>query len=86
MNDFPFLFLTRAGCHLCEDAWPVVRAAAKRARVRIEAVDIEQRDDLLSRFVLRIPVVLAPTGRVLAEGRIDDRRSLARAMKDSSPG
>lgn len=85
MNDFPFLFLTRVGCHLCEDARPTVIRAAQRAGVRVEEVDIELRDDLLSAYALRIPVVLSPAGQVLAEGRIEDRRALARAMKALAP-
>ena len=86
MNDFPHLFLTREGCHLCEDARPTVMAAARRAGVRVEEVDIEFRDDLLSAYALRIPVVLGPAGEVLAEGRIDDQRSLVRAMKAAARG
>jgi glutaredoxin len=44
----------RPGCHLCDDA----RAALQRIGHPFEEVDIESDDDLLRRYLERIPVVV----------------------------
>jgi glutaredoxin len=68
----------RPGCHLCDDA----RAALERVRAtvpfRLEEVDIEQHDDLMRRYLERIPVV-AVDGEEVAELFVDEeafRRNL----------
>jgi glutaredoxin len=68
----------RPGCHLCDDA----RAALERVRAtvpfRLEEVDIEQDDDLMRRYLERIPVV-AVDGEEVAELFVDEeafRRNL----------
>jgi len=43
----------RPGCHLCDDA----RAVLRRVGHPFEEVDIEADDDLLRRYLERIPVV-----------------------------
>ena len=43
----------RPGCHLCEDA----RAVLDRVGEPYDAVDIEGSDELLRRYLERIPVV-----------------------------
>ena len=43
----------RPGCHLCEEA----REVLDRVGVPYDVVDIEQDDDLLKRYLERIPVV-----------------------------
>jgi len=43
----------RPGCHLCDDA----RVVLERIGVPFEEVDIETDDDLLQRYLERIPVV-----------------------------
>lgn len=73
-------FLTRPGCHLCEDAYPLVFREAQKAGVTLEVFDIETDDTVLSEFGMRIPVVLGPDGEVLAEGQIE-RRALRRALR-----
>ena len=49
--------VTRAGCHLCEQALPVVRAAAAEAGVRVEVVDVDA-DPTLRSWSDKVPVVL----------------------------
>jgi len=44
----------RPGCHLCDDA----RAALQRIGHPFEEVDIESDDELLRRYLERIPVVV----------------------------
>ncbi len=67
-------FLTRPGCHLCDEARPIVTSVAAKSGVEIEEIDIDSDPVLTRDFGLRIPVVTAPDGRVLAEGQIDSRR------------
>jgi hypothetical protein len=71
----------REGCHLCDQARPLVRSAASRSGVGVVEVDIDDDDGLVARYGLRIPVILGPDEQVLAEGVIDDVRALRRAMK-----
>jgi len=47
----------RDGCHLCEEAIDVIHSIAPEFGVRIREVDIEADDDLLARYLERIPVV-----------------------------
>ena len=74
-------FLTRVGCHLCEEARPHVLQAAARHRLPVEEVDIDTDDALVRDYGLRVPVVIGPAGQVIAEGQIDARalnRSLSK--------
>ena len=72
-------FVTRSGCHLCEQAEPVVQAVARRYGVRLEVVDMDSDDEMVRLYGLRVPVVLGPDGAVLAEGIIEGRE-LRRAV------
>ena len=47
------LLYGRAGCHLCDDA----RAVLERLGHPFEEVDIEGDDELLARYLVRIPVI-----------------------------
>lgn len=47
----------------------------------MEEIDVDEDNYLLAKYGLRIPVILAPDDAVLAEGVIDDRRRLRRAMR-----
>jgi hypothetical protein len=48
---------TREGCHLCEDALVVLERVRAEVPFVLDARDIEADDDLLRRFLERIPVV-----------------------------
>lgn len=67
-------FLTRAGCHLCEDAADVLSALQDRYRLDIVTVDIDADDDLVRDYGLQVPVVLGPDGSVLAEGVVTEAK------------
>ena len=71
---FVYRFLTRPGCHLCDVARPEVMAAVEGNGGSVHEIDIDSDDLLLQEFGLRIPVLLDPDDRVLAEGNIDARR------------
>ena len=51
-------FVTRQGCHLCEQAEPVVRRAAADAGVAFELRDVDADPELQAEYGDRVPVVL----------------------------
>jgi glutaredoxin len=64
---------SRAGCHLCDDA----RAVLQRIGHPFEEVDIEADDELLRRYLERIPVV-ALDGEELFDYFVDEAALRAR--------
>jgi glutaredoxin len=48
---------TRAGCHLCEEAKGVLRAARERAAFEFEEIDIDQHADLRRLYHEEVPVI-----------------------------
>lgn len=60
---------SREGCHLCEEALEQI-AALERPDVVVEVVDIDTDDELLRRYLERIPVI-ALDGEELYEFRLD---------------
>lgn len=79
MSTFSLKFLTRSGCHLCESAEPLVRRLAAEAGASVEVHDIDTDPALLNEYTARIPVIVGPSGRILAEGIIGER-SLKKAL------
>ena len=63
----------RPGCHLCDDA----RAVLERVGHPFEELDIEADDDLLRRYLERIPVV-ALDGDELFDYFVDEATLRAR--------
>ena len=80
VESFLFRFLIRPGCHLCDQARPLVTREARRRDLPLLEVDIGTDVDLLEEYGERVPILLAPDGAVIAEGRID-QRSLRRSMR-----
>lgn len=83
---FAIKFLTREGCRLCDEARPLIFSEAERLGIAVEEIDIDQDEDLLVNYGLRIPVVLGPEDRVLAEGAIDEPKALRRALRRARRG
>lgn len=74
-------FLTRPGCHLCDEARPLVTSVAAKLRATVIELDVDEDDVLVSLYGLRIPVVLGPGDEVVAEGIIRDARSFQKAVR-----
>ena len=72
-------FVTRSGCHLCEVAEPLVRAAAADAGVRFELRDVDASPDDRAAWSDKVPVVLLD-GREHAYWSVDDR-ALRKALR-----
>lgn len=69
-------FLSRKNCHLCDDARDTLAEITKEIGLRVDEVDIDGDEELAKQWGLRVPVVLATHDRVIAEGIIDDKRTL----------
>ncbi len=80
MKYFVVKFLTKSGCHLCDEARPLVKREVIRRGGSLEEVDIDTDDVLTRDFGLRVPVLLGPGDVVLAEGVIE-AGSLRRALR-----
>jgi glutaredoxin len=72
-------FVTRSGCHLCDAAEPLVRAAAVEAGVRFELRDVDGSDADRAAWSDKVPVVLLD-GREHAYWTVDER-SLRKALR-----
>ena len=68
--DARVLFLTREGCHLCDDALLVVRAEADRAGTAVEVRDIDADERLRADWDHDVPVIIVD-GRVHAKYRVE---------------
>ena len=72
-------FLTRKGCHLCEEALVLLQG------VSLEVIDIDDDPALHAEFDERVPVVRdAATGTILLEGKITETQveRIRRARSD----
>jgi len=75
-------FLTKPGCHLCDDARPVVeQVVAAHPAATLEERSILDDDTLREEYAEDIPVVLVD-GRVHSNWRVDPDR-LHRALEQA---
>lgn len=87
MSAFSLTFLTRSGCHLCASARPQVERLAVESGLVLVVRDIDADEALSAEYTARVPVVLGPSGRVLAEGVFDQgslREELAAELRGSA--
>jgi Glutaredoxin-like domain (DUF836) len=73
LNNSSFRFLIRPGCHLCDEARPIVKKAVARVGGTIDEIDIDSDDALTRDYGMRVPLLLGPDDVVLAEGIIEAR-------------
>lgn len=62
--------LTRAGCHLCEEAWQILETARAQHGFRLVAVDVDADPELVKEHGECVPVVLVD-GKVRFRGRVN---------------
>ena len=72
------VLVTRAGCHLCDEALGLLRELG----IEPELADVDADDQLFNLYDWRVPVVLVDD-RVVAEGKIT-RGQLERAVGEGS--
>ena len=80
--DARVLYLTREGCHLCEEALPVVRSEADRAGTSVEVQDIDADETLRADWDHDVPVIIVD-GTVHARYRVDAEQLRAALAKRS---
>jgi glutaredoxin len=73
----------REGCHLCDDARAVLERIRGETPFRLVERDIEADDDLLRRYLERIPVV-AVDGHELSDFFVDED-ALRAALSSAAP-
>ena len=71
---------TRAGCHLCDDAKEVIRAARPRAEFDYEEFDIDADPELRRLYNEEVPVI-AIDGRKAFKYRVDMNDFLKRLAR-----
>lgn len=64
-------FITKPGCHLCDDALPIVTREATKWGWHVVERSVLDDDTLMIEYGLRIPVVLMH-GDAIAEGVIQE--------------
>jgi glutaredoxin len=65
-----FVMYTRCGCHLCDDAWEILKQAQQRYGVRLEAIDVDADPELTTRYGEQVPVVTV-NGKLRFRGAIN---------------
>jgi hypothetical protein len=71
---------TRPGCHLCDEAREAIVGLRQELPFELREVNIDGDDELLARYLERIPVV-AVDGEVVSE--LEIKRDLLRASLDT---
>ncbi len=73
----------RPDCHLCDDARAALERVRQRTGFRLVECDIESDDDLLRRYLERIPVI-ALDGRELFDFFVDEEALEAALSSDAA--
>jgi hypothetical protein len=79
-SDLYILMYTRQGCHLCEEAWEVLLAHQKLRGFKLEKIDVDTDQTLVSQYGNCVPVVVV-NGTVRFRGRVNE--VLLRRMLDT---
>ena len=69
--DLHFHFYTRAGCHLCEDAWCLLLVRQKQYGFALEKTDVDSDPALVALYGPCVPVVVV-NGQVRFRGRVNE--------------
>lgn len=73
------VLVTRSGCHLCEQAEPVVRRISGEAGASLRLLDVDDDQDLRERYTNHVPVLFV-FGQLLDYWAVDEHR-LAAALR-----
>lgn len=66
--------VTKANCPLCESGADTLRRAAAKFKITVNEIDIFEDDDIYDAYSTRVPVVLAPNGSVIDEGKLSQAK------------
>lgn len=65
-----FVLLTRAGCHLCDDAQAILQKQRETYEFQLESIDVDSSPELAAEHGDCVPVVLVD-GKVRFRGRVN---------------
>ena len=75
MANRPYVELvTKENCPLCETGAETLQRATARFKIDIREIDIFDDDDIYDAYSTRVPVVLAPNGSVIDEGKLSQAK------------
>lgn len=66
--------VTKENCPLCESGAETLARATSKHDIAIREIDIHSDDDIYDRYSTRVPVVLAPNGSVIDEGKLSQAK------------
>lgn len=66
--------VTKDNCPLCESGADTLRRAASKFDIEIREIDIFEDDEIYDAYSTRVPVVLAPNGSVIDEGKLSQAK------------
>jgi glutaredoxin len=66
--------VTKANCPLCESGADTLRRVTGKLDIEVREIDIFDDDDLYDAYSTRVPVVLAPNGSVIDEGKLSQAK------------
>lgn len=66
--------VTKANCPLCESGAETLRRTTAKFDIAVKEVDIFDDDDIYDAYSTRVPVVLAPNGSVIDEGKLSQAK------------
>ena len=70
MADRPYVeLITKENCPLCETGAETLQRATVKFNIDVREIDIFDDDDIYDAYSTRVPVVLAPNGSVIDEGK-----------------
>jgi glutaredoxin len=69
-HDLHIVMYTRAGCHLCDDAWHILQQFRARYGFQLEAQDVDATPELVALHGDWVPVVCV-NGQVRFRGRVN---------------
>lgn len=55
--------MTTEGCHLCEQALPLLVSGIDPSKYEVDLVDIAYDDELMNQYATRIPVLVDPQSK-----------------------
>src|SRR5438105_3568633 len=69
--DLQVTLFTRHGCHLCAEAWTVLREAQQRHGFQLEIADVDAKPEWVELYGDCVPVVLV-NGKVRFRGAVNE--------------
>ncbi len=66
--------ITKENCPLCESGAETLQRATSKFNIEVRKIDIFEDDDIYDEYSTRVPVVRAPNGSVIDEGKLSQAK------------